>query len=454
MSGQLRFTLLVVLALGVILMLLIVTVAVVSNSVSELLATPTPQIIPTRTFSIISAETAAAVPTATLPPTWTPERPVTNTPRPQRDTATPRPTSEQPTSAASPTITVPALARRPGDELLRLPLVRQTPKEALNLCAACAPQPEVEGDLAFGKPVFASSVLEDNYPALATDGIAETAWQSRNSRVGWLYVDMEAVQSFNTIITDLWVTDPWGFDQQTRFIISNDLRTWLVVAQETISKDLAVGGYLRTLRLSEAVSARYIGIYGDEWGGNAIMKRFMVLPPTASLVNASFNHLELDASPSTAKNAAPVCDKCAESSEYPGDLAFKKPTYASNFSEQNFPNRATDGDPFTVWETPGQTGVWFMVDLESAQSFNTLSTDLQTFGFGGLDSVVIVSDDMQTWRIAGEVPYTDDLGSPVKEFALYETVTARYVGLYARRWADVNEVRMGVFAVQFKPRGD
>lgn len=454
MSGQLRFTLLVVLALGVILVLLIVTVAVVSNSVSELLATPTPQIIPTRTFSIVSAETAAVAATATLPPTWTPELPVTNTPRPQRETATPRPTSVQPTSAVSPTITVPALARRPGDELLRLPLVRQTPKEALNICAACAAQPEVEGDLVFGKPVFASSVLEDNYPALATDGVAESAWQSQNSRVGWLYVDMEAVQSFNTIITDLWVTDLWGFEQKTRFIVSNDLRTWLVIAQESIPKELVAGGYLRTLRLKEAVSARYIGVYGDQWGGNAIMKRLIVLPPDASLVNASFNRLELDASPSTAKNAPAVCDECGESPEYPGDLAFKKPTYASNYSEENFPNHATDGDPFTIWETPGQTGAWFMVDLESPQTFNTIHTDLRTFGFDSLDTVIIISDDMKTWRIAGEMLDADAFGSQVTEFGLYENVTARYVGLYGRQWANANKIRMGVFAVQFKSRSN
>lgn len=137
--------------------------------------------------------------------------------------------------------------------------------------------PQYSGDLAWNKPTFASSYWEDGYPARCTSG--QGAWRSAESTGAWLYVDLGQPSTFQHIVTTLYVDKNFSQAPRTTYMISNDLKTWERVIEETNPDNAIKRGHPRTLTLSHEVTARYVGVYAAGWdGGWADMGVFAILP--------------------------------------------------------------------------------------------------------------------------------------------------------------------------------
>jgi hypothetical protein len=160
---------------------------------------------------------------------------------------------------------------------LVLPLSPQQPKKSVNIPTDPAPEPKFPGNLAWNRPTFASSYWKDGYPSKATSG---GAWRSAGSTGSWLYVDLGTPQPIQRIITTLFVDANFSQAPRTTYIVSNDLKTWQRVYEETNPENASKRGQPRTLTLPAVVTAQYVGLYATGWdGGWADLTVFAVLPP-------------------------------------------------------------------------------------------------------------------------------------------------------------------------------
>jgi hypothetical protein len=118
-----------------------------------------------------------------------------------------------------------------------------------------------------------------------------------------------------------------------------------------------------------------------------------------------------------------------------GNLAAEKPAFASSSAYSYPPFHATDGLD-TIWESDGSTGSWLYVDLGETKTFHILVPSMSIEMVDGTtpETYFIASDDLKTWNIIYD--YTDyDKYQPWDGPAIVlPSITARYVGLYAKNW--------------------
>ena len=166
----------------------------------------------------------------------------------------------------------------PSDyKTLELNIELQDPVMPINLPANPSSLSQIAGDLAWNQPTFASSYWQVGYPSGATSGKSWTCAGSTNS---WFYVDLGKPKDIHQIVTTLFVDARFSKAPRTAYIVSNDLKTWQVVIEETNYENSSHRGQPRVLTLPEDVEARYVGLYATGWdGGWADLNVFVVLPP-------------------------------------------------------------------------------------------------------------------------------------------------------------------------------
>lgn len=153
-------------------------------------------------------------------------------------------------------------------------LLPQTASVTINLLEGDLLPALIEGDLAWGRPAFASSYDGENYPVNVTHSTVGV-WRSVGSTGTWFYVDLGEAQIFNQIITTLYTTSDTPC---TEYIISDDLAMWRVVYTEGYPLSDSTRGHPRTLNLAAPVTARYVGLYAAAWdGGWGELSQFAVL---------------------------------------------------------------------------------------------------------------------------------------------------------------------------------
>jgi hypothetical protein len=156
------------------------------------------------------------------------------------------------------------------------------PVEPINIPTKPSSSSKIAGDLAWNKPAFASSYWADGYPSGATSG---ELWRSAGSTNSWFYVDLGKPEDIHEIVTTLFVDAAFSAAPRTTYIVSNDLKKWQLVIEETNHQNASHRGQPRVLTLSEDVRARYVGLYATGWdGGWADLSVFAVLPPNTTTV--------------------------------------------------------------------------------------------------------------------------------------------------------------------------
>jgi hypothetical protein len=160
---------------------------------------------------------------------------------------------------------------------LELNLTEQAPQSPMNRWNAVS---YLQGDLAWDKPTFASSSWQDGYPSRATNGPDTMGnsdmWRSAGSTGSWLYVDLGAPTSFTTVISTAFVDTSIP---ETYYIVSDDLKTWRVVYDEINADNKTMRWIPRVITLPQTVTARYVGLYAQNWdGGWGDLHLFAVLP--------------------------------------------------------------------------------------------------------------------------------------------------------------------------------
>lgn len=160
--------------------------------------------------------------------------------------------------------------------VITLNIKPQEPVAPINIPIELSSSPEIAGDLAWNKPTFASSYWKEKYPSGATSG---KVWVSASSTRSWFYVDLGQSENIYQIVTTLFVDSNFSTAPQTAYIVSNDLKNWQIVLEETNYQNASHRGQLRILTLAEPVNARYVGLYAKDWdGGWGNQKDFVVLP--------------------------------------------------------------------------------------------------------------------------------------------------------------------------------
>lgn len=172
--------------------------------------------------------------------------------------------------------------------LAKLPIVRAPafPETTLTLNIT-ATEPEwfvnygthvgmIQGNVVWDKPVFASASVEHREPFHATDGL-DVVWESAEGTGSWLYVDLGAPTSFRILAPAMMIKADDPSVIETYYIASDDLKTWRVLYDET---DYAKypEWHNPVIVLPQSVTARYIGLYAQNWGnGQGIVDEFVVL---------------------------------------------------------------------------------------------------------------------------------------------------------------------------------
>jgi hypothetical protein len=326
----------------------------------------------------------------------------------------------------------------PAELVLNISAV--SPTSPMNIPSVLPEAPLYPGDLAWNKPVFASSYYADGYPAGVTDGIGAHPWRSSSSSGSWIYVDLGEPQPIHQIITMQFVDSRATNAPENYYIVSNDLQTWQIVVREINTANVSGRFQPRTLTLAEDVTARYVGLYAQNWGGGwGDMNLFAVLPPGASAAlpdNSESEALVLDLTAQSATSPMNIPASPSQSPVYAGDLAWNKPTFASTFYADGYPSGATN-DP-GAWRTASSDGTWFYVDLGEAQTIHQIVVTLFVDSAFTAAPVTqyIVSNDLQTWQVVLTDVNTENLSGRFQPrlLTLAEDVTARYVGLYAADW--------------------
>jgi hypothetical protein len=158
-----------------------------------------------------------------------------------------------------------------------LDVISTTTSGPTNIIAEQWFYPLSERNLAWGQPAFASSYDGENYPVNVTHSTVGV-WRSVGSTGTWFYVDLGEAQTFNQIITTLYVDRDFSDAPRTDYMISDDLVTWRVVYSETHTQSDSTRGHPRTLNLDAPVTARYVGLYAAAWdGGWGELSQFAVL---------------------------------------------------------------------------------------------------------------------------------------------------------------------------------
>ncbi|MFC8078471.1 discoidin domain-containing protein [Streptomyces sp. NPDC057307] len=339
-------------------------------------------------------------------------------------------------------------------------------------------------DLALKKPVTASSDSDGNIPAKAVDGDLATRWaQGRGlPDPSWIQVDLGARYDVSGAITTFEKSSGYKY----RVEVSPDEVTWRTLADRTSANTTEMTDYARA---AEPVTGRFVRltvtgtsgnggsvfdfqVYGspaapgsdstapsaparldvhallpgvvrldwpaatDDTGVTGYVvhqdgERIAVTGATTLRVSGltpekeySFTVVARDA----ALNASEPSAAAVVTTPADKDLALRKPVTASSDSEENFPEKAVDGDLSTRWAQglglPDPS--WIQVDLGESTEVSSVVTTFEKSG--GYRYRLESSTDGTTWSM-----FDDHTSENTVEAANYsftrEPVTARHLRL-------------------------
>ena len=121
---------------------------------------------------------------------------------------------------------------------------------------------------------------------------------------------------------------------------------------------------------------------------------------------------------------------------YAADMAWKQPVFVKNYSGANYPAYLTTGTWQSSLVIAGATGSWYYVDLGTPRSVKQIMlTQFADMG-GNARQYWIASNDLQTWSIVRDEtnPYNRTQRGYLRSWTLSQSLSARYVGLYAAYW--------------------
>lgn len=171
-----------------------------------------------------------------------------------------------PILADTPIVRAPAFP----DITLMLNITPQAPEDMVNNQGWGGSQ--IRENIADRHPTFSSPFLQP--PVNATDGM-DTVWESDGSTGSWLYVDLGEPTTFRMFTSSMRIDVDRTTPVETYFIVSDDLKTWRVIYDDT---DFPAWGN-PVILLPQSVTTRYVGLYAQNWGGGqGFVAEFIVLP--------------------------------------------------------------------------------------------------------------------------------------------------------------------------------
>lgn len=230
--------------------------------------------------------------------------------------------------------------------------------------------------MSLNRPVYASSIHDNNTPDLAIDGSLNSRWESAWQKDGqWLYVDLGATATISRVVIN------WEGAYATDYLlqVSDDEVNWKPMAHITGNNDL-----LNDVTLPQAYTGRYVRMLGNARVNNAYgysIYEFSVYgtgganpPPSAAPVNLALGAPVVASSTELQQPGAPV------------ELT-PKDYLASNIN---------DGSTDTRWSSIYDDKQWIYVDLGSTQTIGSVVLQWQSAYGRAYD--IQVSDDASNWR--------------------------------------------------------
>ncbi|MFE2040336.1 discoidin domain-containing protein [Streptomyces sp. NPDC059477] len=339
-------------------------------------------------------------------------------------------------------------------------------------------------DLALDKPVTASSDSEQNFPEKAVDGDLSTRWAQGLGLPdpSWIQVDLGARYDVNGAIT----TFEKSSGYQYRIEVSSDEITWTTLEDHTSANTTAMTNYTHA---EEPVTGRFVRltVTGTSGNGGSVFdfqvygqaaapsadqsapstpEQPDVKPLLPSLVELSWPAATDDTAvtgyavyqdgeriavtaattlrvsgltPDTEYSFVVVARDAVLNTSEPSEaavittpadhnLALDKPVTASSDSEQNFPEKAVDGDLSTRWAQglglPDPS--WIQIDLGEATSVSSVVTTFEKSS--GYKYRLEYSTDGTTWSTLDDHTAENTTSAANHSFT-DEPVTARYLRL-------------------------
>lgn len=242
-------------------------------------------------------------------------------------------------------------------------------------------------DLAFTRPVTASSEANGNVAASLTDGGAPRRWESQATDPQWVRVDLGRVQSITRVVLD------WEQAAAKKYsvLVSADGTTWTQVGVENNGN-----GGSDTVAFP-AVRARYVHV--------AMTER--LYPQWA------YSMYDLRV--------------------YRDDLAASRPVTVSSTTNGNVGAFLTDGTPATRWESQAVDPSGALVDLGAATTVGRVVLDWEVAAASSYE--IRVSTDGINYSTVATVTN----GTSGTKAVTFTPVSARYVFVYmtqrATQWA-------------------
>lgn len=242
-------------------------------------------------------------------------------------------------------------------------------------------------DLAYSRPVTASSTVNGNVAASLTDGTAARRWESQSSDPQWVQVDLGRAQTMTRVVLD------WEQAAAKAYTVavSADGVTWTQVGAETAGD----GG--RDTVSFPAVQARYVHV--------AMTERLHS--------QWAYSMYDLHV--------------------YRDDLAASRPVTVSSTTNGNVGAYLTDGNPATRWESQAIDPSGALVDLGAATTVGRVVLDWEVAAASSYE--IRVSTDGTNYTTVSTVTS----GTSGVKTVSFAPVTARYVFVYmtqrATQWA-------------------
>ena len=231
---------------------------------------------------------------------------------------------------------------------------------SVSLAPAASTAPASNPNLALGRPVVASSVESNTYPASNTvDGNTTTRWASAQGvDPQWIYVDLGSSYNVNQVTLNWEAAYAKAYQVQ----VSNDASTWKTIYSTTTG----TGGVNDLTSLSG--TGRYVRIYGTvratSWGYSLWEVSVFGTPAGTTSSNLAL--------------AKPVKSSSSESSSYPA-------------------SKAVDGNLSTRWASAqGVDPQWIYVDLGTTYNVNEVKLNWERAYAKAYQ--VQVSTDASTWK--------------------------------------------------------
>ncbi|MGC9665344.1 discoidin domain-containing protein [Planosporangium sp. 12N6] len=258
-------------------------------------------------------------------------------------------------------------------------------------------------NLAAGRPATASSQVNGAQPpTAATDGDANTYWESANNAFPqWLQVDLGAVYTVGKVTLKLPPSAAWGARTQTLSVLTG-------TDGSTFSTAVPSAGYPFNPATGNTVSITV----------PATNARYVRLNVTANTGWPAGQVAEFEVYPSGGGGGTPT------------NLAAGKPTAESSHTQGYVSGNVTDADADTYWESANNAfPQWVQVDLGSAQSVGRVVLRLPaSWGARSQTLSLAASTDGVTWTtVKASATYLFDPATGNAVTITFPATTQRYV---------------------------